>query len=95
MHGTHRTAEPGSSGNADTGERGVLRNCHGIKGSQIAYVECEFGPDGKRNIFNAVVPGDPGSPAVTPEMLMQEALRLLTPPAPEIVTAPPRERSGT
>jgi hypothetical protein len=91
---THRKAEPGSpAGNATNGGR--LSNCRSIAGAdQIHYVQCDAGPNGTRNIFNAVTPGDPDGPALTPEMLMEQALHLLKPPAPRIATAPPRGKNG-
>ncbi|MEQ4720955.1 hypothetical protein [Nonomuraea sp. B19D2] len=95
-YGIHREAEPGGpAGNARASGGGALSDCHSIAGpEQISYVQCDTGPDGQRNIFNAVVPGEPGAPAVTPEMLMQQALRRLAPPTPKIVTAPPRGKNG-
>ncbi|MFG1705401.1 hypothetical protein ACFLIM_19605 [Nonomuraea sp. M3C6] len=94
-YGVHRQTEPGAAGAAGRGTSGGFGDCHGIGGpGQISYVQCDTGPDGQRNVFNAVVPGDRAAPAVTPEMLMEQALRLLTPPTPKIVTAPPRGKNG-
>jgi hypothetical protein len=91
---TNRKAEPGSPmGHVTNGGR--LSNCRSIPGAgQITYLQCDAGPNGTRNVFNAVTPGDPDAPAVTPEMLMEQALHLLKPPVPKIATAPPRGKNG-
>lgn len=36
----------------------------------------------------------PGAPAITPQMLLQQAIAQLRPPAPRILTAPPRGKNG-
>ncbi|MGW0809004.1 hypothetical protein [Nonomuraea sp. NPDC002799] len=93
-YGFHQHAGPGSSRDA-AGSGAGFGNCHGIAGKgSIRYIQCEKGPDGKENIFNAVLPGEPGAAPVTPEMLMERARRLLTPSAPRIVTAPPQSKNG-
>ncbi|GAA3624330.1 hypothetical protein GCM10022419_132430 [Nonomuraea rosea] len=93
-YGLYEQAESGSpSGGIRRGAR--FGDCRGIGGrGSISYVQCDTGPDGKENVFNAVRPGEPGAPPVTPEMLKDQALRLLTPSAPKIVTAPPQGRNG-
>ncbi|MDX3099980.1 hypothetical protein [Nonomuraea angiospora] len=95
-YGIHWDAHPGGSARgASSGGNSAFSDCRSIAGpGQISYVQCAKGPVGQQNVFNAVTPGDPGAPAVTPEMLMQQALRLLTPPAPKIITAPPRSKNG-
>jgi hypothetical protein len=93
-YGLHKHAQPGGpTGGASRGTG--FGNCHDIgEPGSIGYVQCDSGPDGKENVFNAVRPGEPGAPPVTPEMLMEQGLRLLTPSAPKIVTAPPQGKSG-
>lgn len=94
-YGSHEQVRPGGSARSTGNESGgAFSGCHSIDGGPISYVECDRGPDSKRNIFNAVVPDEPGSPGVSPEDLMEEARRLLTPPEPRIVTAPPRGKNG-
>ncbi|MFC5829518.1 hypothetical protein [Nonomuraea insulae] len=95
-YGVHRSTEAGGpTARSAQGGGGALTNCHSIPGeNQIRYVQCDDGPDGKENVFNAVSPADPGEPAITPEMLMERALRQLTPPEPKISTAPPRNKDG-
>ncbi|MFI7461346.1 hypothetical protein [Nonomuraea sp. NPDC049646] len=83
----------GTAQGARRASGGTFSGCHSIDGGSISYIECERGPDSKRNIFNAVAPDQPG-PGVSPEDLMKEARRLLTPPQPGIVTAPPRGKNG-
>jgi hypothetical protein len=93
-YGIHRSTDVGVP---DTRSRGggTFTNCRSIPGKgQITYVQCDEGPDGKENVFNAVSPAEPGAPSITPEMLMEQALRELTPPKPEIVTAPPQGKIG-
>ncbi|MEW9532870.1 hypothetical protein [Microbispora sp. NPDC049125] len=90
-HETRQQGRPLRSGNGGGG----LINCHAIGGANGAtYLQCDSGPGGQRNVFQGVTPGDPAAPAVTPEMLMEQALRQLKPPVPRIATAPPRGRDG-
>ncbi|MEV5896713.1 hypothetical protein [Nonomuraea fuscirosea] len=95
-YGIHRSAEPDRpAGRAGRGGGSPFSNCHNIPGKDgISYVQCDDGPSGKENVFNAVPPAVPGAPAVTPEVLMEQALRRLTPSVPKIVTAPPRDKNG-
>ncbi|MEV4170182.1 hypothetical protein [Nonomuraea sp. NPDC049709] len=94
-YGVHRDTDSGAGGGVAGGAGGRFRNCHGIGGpGQISYVQCDKGPDGRENVFNAALPGEPGVPPVTPEMLMERARRLLTPATPKIITAPPRSKNG-
>ncbi|MFI6326532.1 hypothetical protein ACIBG8_54050 [Nonomuraea sp. NPDC050556] len=95
-YGTHDGRRPGSAGSGrNGGGGGSLSNCHTIPGANgITYIQCDAGAAGQQNVFQGVVPGDPAAPTITPDMLMQEALRQLTPPAPTVATAPPRGRDG-
>lgn len=46
-------------------------------------------------IWTVACPGAPaGAPAITPQMLLQQAMAQLRPPAPRILTAPPRGKNG-
>ncbi|GAA4199795.1 hypothetical protein [Microbispora amethystogenes] len=70
-------------------------NCHTVGGANgVTYLQCDYGPNGQRNTFQGVTPEDPTAPAVTPEMLLQQALGQVKPPAPRIATAPPRGKDG-
>ncbi|NJP97995.1 hypothetical protein HCN51_52705 [Nonomuraea sp. FMUSA5-5] len=90
-YGIHRSTDSGTPA-ARSRAGGGFTNCRSIPGEgQISYVQCDEGPDGKKNMFNAATPADP---AITPEMLMEQALRELTPSKPKIVTAPPRGKPG-
>lgn len=87
---------PGRSG-GNGGGSSYWDSCRSIPGANgITYVECTGGrPGGPDSAFEGVVPGDPaGAPAITPEMLLEQALRQLKPPLPEVQTAPPRGRDG-
>lgn len=87
----HQSRSPRGGGSGGGG----LVNCHTIGGANGAtYLQCDHGPDGQRNVFEGVTPGDPAAPAVTPEMLLQQALGQVKPPAPRIATAPPRGKDG-
>ncbi|MGP3921315.1 hypothetical protein [Nonomuraea sp. 10N515B] len=93
--GTHDASRPGQSGSGSHGGGGGLTNCHTIPGANgITYIQCDAGPRGQQNLFEGIAPGEPGAPVVTPEMLLEQALKQLTPPAPMTVTAPPRDREG-
>lgn len=96
-YSSHETMQPGrvARGARGGGERSGLSNCHPIPGPHgILYVQCDQGPGGQHNLFQGVVPEDPASPAVTPEMLLEQARRRLKPSAPRVATAPPRGRDG-
>lgn len=92
-YGHHETQRPGRPLRNNGGGR--LNNCHTIGGANgITYLQCDSVPGGQQNVFQGIAPGDPAAPVVTPEMLLQEAIRQLKPPAPRIATAPPRGKDG-
>ncbi|NRQ32093.1 hypothetical protein HII36_09615 [Nonomuraea sp. NN258] len=84
---------PAGAGNPGT-RGGTVSDCFSFRGANgETYVQCRSGPNGQANRFGTVIPGE-GSPAVTPEMLLEEARRRLAPSKPKISTAPPRSRDG-
>lgn len=94
-HADHGVSNPGAPARNGGGGSSPWSDCHSITGANgVTYVQCNNGPNGQSNQFEAVVPGDPAAPVITPEMLLVEALRLLKPPAPDIETAPPRGKDG-
>ncbi|MBN6050732.1 hypothetical protein JYK22_02205, partial [Nonomuraea sp. RK-328] len=96
-YGGHETARPGTRGGAGARRAGGggLSDCHPIPGAHgILYVQCDSGPQGQQNLFEGVVPDDPADAAVTPGMLLEQALRQLKPSAPRVATAPPRGKDG-
>ncbi|WP_055483861.1 hypothetical protein [Sphaerimonospora mesophila] len=95
VYGRHEIGQPNQPVSDKSGSDGSLIKCHTIGGENgISYLQCKRGPDGQRNVFQGITPGDPAAPAVTPEMLLQQAVRQLTPPAPQVATAPPRGKDG-
>lgn len=91
------TTTPGSGGRSGSGGGGepYWDSCRYTPGPHgNTYLECTGGqPGGPDAAFEGVVPGDP-APAITPEMLLEQALRHLKPPLPQVKTAPPRGRNG-
>ncbi|GAA3120079.1 hypothetical protein GCM10010466_08630 [Planomonospora alba] len=97
VFGNHETRRPGAAATAGGSDGGASpwSDCHSLPGPDgIRYVQCEDGPANQSNLFEGAAPGEPADPAVTPEMLRDEALRQLRPPAPRITTAPPRGKEG-
>ncbi|MEV7006639.1 hypothetical protein [Streptosporangium sp. NPDC051022] len=93
-HGAGRPGTPARRGGKHAGTS-PWSGCHSLPGPNgIRYVQCDNGPGTQNDLFEGVVPGDSAAPAVTPEMLLQEALRQLRPPVPVVGTAPPRGREG-
>ncbi|WP_147267791.1 hypothetical protein [Spongiactinospora rosea] len=89
VYGQHEKGPPRTE-NATAS--GGWSNCHPLSGQHgIRYVQCDQAPGGRSNVFDAVVPREPGT---TPEALRDKALRRLRPPAPVIETAPPRGADG-
>lgn len=95
-HAERNVRIPGGGGQGSSqGGGGAWSDCYTFRGANgQTYLQCDNGPNGQNNLFEGVVPGEPGAPAITPEMLLDEALRLLVPPPPQVVTAPPRGRDG-
>ncbi|MFC0860950.1 hypothetical protein ACFHYQ_01440 [Sphaerimonospora cavernae] len=95
VYSRYQQERPSQPSDDNSSSDGSLTNCHTIGGANgISYLQCDKGPDGQRNVFQGVTPADPATPAVTPEMLLQEALRQLKPPAPRVATAPPLGKDG-
>lgn len=97
---TDTTTVPGSRGRSSRSKgngSSHWSSCRTLPGPNgISYLECKGGrPGGPDSAFEGTTPADGAAgPVITPEMLLEEALRQVQPPPPAIHTAPPRGREG-